>query len=158
MRTADLMAVRHEEMSDGKMSDNSVGDSSVGGSSVLDTSVFDSGVIDTDQTPLALGISHTGTDSYTDTATAAVSEDAVVLTLNDLLPDHHGDIVLLNQAGTLEMAVVTDKRVVDTGVAEHHTTADGTDVAGMTYYSFEAGPTLYVPADMSLSVIAGPIG
>jgi hypothetical protein len=88
----------------------------------------------------------------------AVSEDAVVLTLNDLLPDAHGDIVLHNQAGTFEMAVVTDKPVVDTGVADHHTTADGTDVAGMTYYSFESGPTLYVPSDLHLSVVNGPIG
>jgi hypothetical protein len=88
----------------------------------------------------------------------AVSEDAVVLTLNDLLPDPQGDIVLLNQAGSLEMAVVTDKRVVDSGVADHHTTADGTDVAGMTYYSFESGPTLYVPSDLHLALINGPIG
>jgi len=91
-------------------------------------------------------------------AAPAVSEDAVVLSLNDLLPDPQGDIVLLNQAGTLEMAVVTDKRVVDSGVAEHHTTADGTDVAGMTYYSFESGPTLYVPSDLHVALINGSIG
>ncbi|HET9149555.1 MAG TPA: hypothetical protein VFO61_03655 [Alphaproteobacteria bacterium] len=83
----------------------------------------------------------------------APGEDAVVLSLGDLLPDPHGDIVLLNDAGILSMAVVSDKAVVDTGVAEHHVTADGTDVAGMAYYSFEAGPTLYVPADMHFSLL-----
>jgi hypothetical protein len=86
-------------------------------------------------------------------ATASPAADSMVLTLNDLLPDPQGDIVLLNHAGVLEMAVLTDKRVVDTGVAEHHTTADGTDVMGMTYYSFESGPTLYIPSDLHLSVL-----
>jgi hypothetical protein len=119
-------------------------------------------VIDHDQTPLAPTVSESAPASTNAPAPQAaaptVSDDAVVLTLNDLLPDPQGDIVLLNQAGSFEMAVVTDKRVVDSGVAEHHTTADGTDVAGMTYYSFEAGPTLYVPSDLHLSVISGPIG
>ena len=119
-------------------------------------------VLDTDQTPLAPAITaeNMGTAENTGIPAmpAGVSDDAVVLTLNDLLPDPQGDIVLLNQAGSVEMAVLTDKRVVDTGVADHHTTADGTDVVGMTYYSFESGPTLYVPADMNLSVIGGPIG
>jgi hypothetical protein len=120
-----------------------------------DQVVNDHAVIDTDQTPLAPQIVAAGPASA---PLAGVSDDAVVLTLEDLLPDPQGDIVLLNQSGMLEMAVLTDKRVVDTGVAEHHTTADGTEVAGMTYYSFEAGPTLYVPSDLHLSVMAGPIG
>jgi len=122
-------------------------------------------VIDTSQTALVAPVENsiapvvtTEAPQAAPHAAPAVSEDAVVLTLNDLLPDPQGDIVLLNQAGTLEMAVVTDKRVVDSGVAEHHTTADGTDVAGMTYYSFESGPTLYVPSDLHVALINGSIG
>jgi hypothetical protein len=125
-----------------------------------DSSANANSVIDNDQTALAPQDADTtgAAQAIAVQATGAVvSDDAVVLTLEDLLPDPQGDIVLLNQAGSLDMAVVTDKRVVDTGVAEHHTTADGTDVAGMTYYSFESGPTLYVPSDMNLSVIGGPI-
>jgi hypothetical protein len=121
----------------------------------------DQTIIDTDQTPLVVQTApETPAVATAEAASASPpggADDAVVLTLNDLLPDPQGDIVLLNHSGTLEMAVLTDKAVVDTGVADHHTTADGTDVMGMTYYSFESGPTLYVPSDLHLSVMAGPI-
>lgn len=79
--------------------------------------------------------------------------DQLALSLEDLLPDANGNIVLFNDAGLTEMSIVSQLPVIDSGVAGDGSVAGGGDVAGMAYYSFDSGPTLYCPMELHLSIV-----
>ncbi len=83
----------------------------------------------------------------------AEGPDQLALSLGDLLPDANGNVVLFNDAGVTEMSIVSEKPVVDSGVVGQDLTAGVGDVAGMAYYSFDSGPTLYCPLDVHVSII-----
>ncbi len=82
-----------------------------------------------------------------------IGQEQLALSLEDLLPDAEGNVVLFNDAGVTEMAIVTEKTIINSGVAGNETIVEGGDVSGMVYYSFDAGPTLYCPVDVHISVI-----
>ena len=82
-----------------------------------------------------------------------LGQEQLSLSLADLLPDADGNVVLFNDAGVTEMTIVTEKTIVNSGVADDQASVEGGDVAGMVYYSFDAGPTLYCPVDVHISVI-----
>lgn len=86
-------------------------------------------------------------------ADLAADQDLMALTLADLLPDAHGEIVLVNDAGVTEMALLTESRLLDQGIAAGHVTSDGLDVSGMAYYAFDSGETLYLPPDIHLQLL-----
>ena len=83
-----------------------------------------------------------------------LGDDAIALSLDDLLPDANGNVVLFNDAGVTEMSILAERPVIDSGIAGAEMGALGSaDVAGMAYYSFDSGPTLYCPLDIHVSII-----
>jgi len=80
-------------------------------------------------------------------AAAGAHEESLVLTMEDLLPDDAGEVVLLAD-GDLPVNFLAGEGVTATGIAPEHVTAGGLDVTGLHYYSFESGITLYGPADL----------
>jgi len=82
-----------------------------------------------------------------------IGQEQLALSLEDLLPDAEGNVVLFNDAGVTEIAIVTEKSIINSGVADNETSVEGGDVSGMVYYIFDAGPTLYCPVDVHVSVI-----
>lgn len=83
--------------------------------------------------------------------------DQLALSLEDLLPDANGNVVLFNDAGVTEMSIVTARAVVETGIAGEDAAPGAADVAGMAYYSFDSGPTLYCPMDVHVSIVSDHI-
>ncbi|MGE0652723.1 MAG: hypothetical protein AB7P12_13390 [Alphaproteobacteria bacterium] len=79
----------------------------------------------------------------------------VALSLADLVPDAEGEVVFFDESGLTEMAVIPDGQLLDQGIADPHVTVGGIDVAGMAFYSFDSGVTLYLPADIHVSVVPG---
>lgn len=80
------------------------------------------------------------------------SSDRIVLSLADLLPDVNGDIVLSSPTGPVAVNITTNQKVIATGTADHHVTWDGVDVFGYHFCTFEAGVTIYYPAEIDLVV------
>lgn len=77
-------------------------------------------------------------------------EDALVILLEDLLPDAKGEIVLVAEAN-VALNIITDEIVSESGVAEEHVTATGVEVNGLYFYSFDNGITLYSDQDIMIS-------
>lgn len=84
-------------------------------------------------------------------AGASSPAEYLVLSLEDLLPDAQGEIVVLDD---LEegITIVTDHQVADQGVSADHVTATGVDVGGFFYCTFDSGVTLYYPTSLKLVV------
>lgn len=81
--------------------------------------------------------------------------DHIVLSLDDLLPDANGEIVVLSQeGGQLRLNLMTDLRVCDSGIAASHVTADGLDVDGLSFYAFEGGTKVYYSSDVEITISA----
>jgi hypothetical protein len=99
-------------------------------------------------------MAETPTDSETLHLSSPEGPDQLALSLDDLLPDANGNVVLFNDAGVTEMSIVSERPVVDTGIAGEGVAADIGDVTGMAYYSFDSGPTLYCPMDVHVSIIS----
>ncbi len=74
-------------------------------------------------------------------------EDTVYLTLDDLLPDESGEVVLL-AGDDVPLNILVSEPVTGAGIAEAHVTAAGLDVTGLHFYSFESGITVYSPSDL----------
>ena len=87
-----------------------------------------------------------------------LGDDTIALSLDDLLPDANGNVVLFNDAGVTEMSIVAERPVIDSGIAGEDAGMSGsTDVVGMAYYSFDSGPTLYCPLDLHVSIISDTV-
>lgn len=82
--------------------------------------------------------------------------DHIVLSMQDLLPDANGEIVVLSQQGHLHLSLMTDQRIAESGVAASHVTADGIDVDGLSFYAFEGGVKLYYSSDVEITIAALP--
>jgi hypothetical protein len=82
-------------------------------------------------------------------------EPVVTLSLHDLLPDSNGEIVIVGEGDGLQLSIVSDEKVCASGIAEHHLTATGVDVGGLSYYAFEGGTKLYAPAEVAVTVASG---
>jgi hypothetical protein len=86
-------------------------------------------------------------------APAAGSEaDHITLSLDDLLPDANGEIVVMNPQGQLHLNLVTDLQISESGVADSHFTADGTDVNGLSFFAFEGGMKLYYSHEVEITI------
>ncbi len=84
-------------------------------------------------------------------ASQALLEDYIALSLEDLIPDAQGEVVIRNETGQ-GIAIVTNHPVVEQGVSGEHLTTAGIDVTGHAYCKFEGGPTLFYPGDQTLLV------
>ncbi|HZF32819.1 MAG TPA: hypothetical protein VE914_03375 [Candidatus Angelobacter sp.] len=76
----------------------------------------------------------------------------ITLSFEDLLPDTNGEIVIMSHGDHPQLSIVTDRPVCDSGVADSHVTAEGIDVAGWAYYTFEGGTRLYYSQDIDLTI------
>jgi len=76
----------------------------------------------------------------------------IILSFEDLLPDTNGEIVIESHGDHPQLSIVTDRPVCDSGVADSHVTAEGIDVAGWAYYTFEGGTRLYYSPDIDLTI------
>ncbi len=85
--------------------------------------------------------------------TIGTLRDALVLHLEDLLPDEAGEIVLRHGTDASRLLLVTGRDVVETGRAVPHVTATGENVSGMRYAVFRGGPVLYYGAELELEVV-----
>ncbi len=77
----------------------------------------------------------------------------LTLSLNDLIPDAHGEVVILNHGGG-EIAVITGQEIAASGVEDAHVTAAGLDVTGYAFLTFSGGITVFYPADHQILVTA----
>lgn len=78
---------------------------------------------------------------------AAPADEALVLSLEELLPDVEGTVVMLTDA-SLPVNLVTDELLAGSGVVGEAVCAGGLDVEGLYYYSFANGLTLYSDTDI----------
>ena len=100
-----------------------------------------------------MAMAETPIDSETLISSSTEVPDQLALSLEDLLPDANGNVVLFNDAGVTEMSIISEKPVVNSGIVGEQAAAEVGDVAGMVYYSFDSGPTLYCPLDVHVSII-----
>lgn len=79
-----------------------------------------------------------------------LEDDALVILLEDLLPDARGEVVLVAEEN-VPLNIITDAPVAESGVVEEHVTATGVDVHGLHFYSFDNGITLYSEHDILIT-------
>ena len=84
---------------------------------------------------------------------AAAAE--VQLALADLKSDANGEVVVFNDSGFRTMAIRTEAAVIADGRVGRHVTANGDDVRGFNYVTFDNGVTLYYPDGLDLMVEPG---
>ncbi len=97
--------------------------------------------------PIALG----GLDAPSGVAETSAPAATLSLSLADLIPDAHNEIVILDGSGN-NLAVVTDSAVASHGISGDHVTAAGLDVSGFAYCTFVGGVTVFYPATHQLTV------
>jgi hypothetical protein len=80
--------------------------------------------------------------------------DMLTLSLDDLVPDARGKIVIVSD-GDHDITVVTDQTVASTGVepSQPHLTETGLDVSGFSYCTFASGVTVFCPSAHRLLVL-----
>ncbi len=71
----------------------------------------------------------------------------VSLTLEELLPDDAGEVVLI-AAEDIPIDLLSSEALTGAGIALEHVTMGGMEVTGLHYYSFESGLTVYSPVDL----------
>ena len=72
---------------------------------------------------------------------------SLALDLSELLSGGTGEVVLASDA---QLSLTSTLAVTDAGFVDHHVTADGEDVSGFAYLSFESGATVYYAANADL--------
>ncbi|MFC4351015.1 hypothetical protein ACFOW6_05610 [Fodinicurvata halophila] len=88
----------------------------------------------------------------TNTESAQNPVEAMTLSLQDLLPDSKGEVVLEDSLGSLilmEGGEVTEQGILE----ESHVTHGGQDVSGMAYARFADGITLYYDSETTIEFI-----
>lgn len=77
--------------------------------------------------------------------------ELLTLSLEDLIPDVRGEVVILSDTG-LDIAVVTTEPVASQGVETLHVMDSGLDVSGFGYCTFVGGITVFYPPTHRLLV------
>ncbi len=121
--------------------DPHVGTEGLVGPAVADVDVVVDVVVD----PAALV--HLASDATLLQSAASGADEVLVLSLEDLLPDVEGTVVMLTD-DSLPVNLVTDEPLAGSGVVDEHVSAGGLDVEGLFYYSFANGLTLYSDTDI----------
>ena len=73
--------------------------------------------------------------------------DPLYLSIDDLQLDAGGEVVFEGM-GSLDVAIVSERQVIETGVIDSHVTQAGVNVAGYLYYRLEGSITLYSSNDL----------
>ena len=92
-------------------------------------------------------LEHLASDATLSQSATTGADEALVLNLEDLLPDVEGTVVMLTD-DNLPVNLVTDQPLAGSGVVDAHISAGGLDVEGLFYYSFANGLTLYSDTDI----------
>lgn len=77
----------------------------------------------------------------------------LILSLDDLVRDDEGEVVLFNDSGLRALALSTSLTVVEDGVAGRHVTAAGEDVSGFSYLAFSDGLRLYYQSGLEVIIL-----
>jgi hypothetical protein len=83
-------------------------------------------------------------------AASALDDMSVTLQLSDMLPDANGEIVIMGDGADSHLNIVTELRLLETGIANQHLTESGVQVEGLTYWVFEDGTKVYHSNDVTL--------
>jgi hypothetical protein len=79
-------------------------------------------------------------------------DQTVTLTLGELLPDSNGEIVIVNGGDDPQLQIVTDLKLLESGVAHDHLTESGLQVGGFNYWVFEDGTKLFYSPGLSIEI------
>lgn len=83
-----------------------------------------------------------------------IDDDMFVLSLNDLVGDANGEVVLFNDSGLRTVAIETGCGVLAEGRADGHVTAGGHDVTGFRFMTFANGLRLFFESGLEVTRIA----
>ena len=83
---------------------------------------------------------------------ASSLDQTVTLTLGELLPDSNGEIVIVNGGDDPQLQIVTELRLLESGVADDHLTESGMQVAGFNYWVFEDGTKLFYSPGLAIEI------
>lgn len=73
--------------------------------------------------------------------------DPLYLSIDDLQFDKGGEVVFEGM-GSLDVAIVSERQVIESGVIDSNVTQAGVNVAGYLYYRLEGDITLYSSNDL----------
>lgn len=104
-----------------------------------------------DGSPIVDGPIPLGDHDAPATGLAVPAGELLTLTLEDLIPDARGEVVILSDAGH-DIAVVTHQPIANQGIEASHVTAAGLDVSGYGFCTFAEGITLFYPPGQRLFV------
>jgi len=79
-------------------------------------------------------------------------DQTVTLTLGELLPDSNGEIVIVNGGDDPQLQIVTELKLLESGVAHDHLTESGLQVEGFNYWVFEDGTKLFYAPGLSIEL------
>ncbi|HEY3147167.1 MAG TPA: hypothetical protein VGJ75_12495 [Dongiaceae bacterium] len=79
-------------------------------------------------------------------------DQTVTLTLGELLPDSNGEIVIVNGGDDPQLQIVTELKLLESGVAHDHLTESGLQVDGFNYWVFEDGTKLFYSPGLSIEL------
>jgi hypothetical protein len=85
-------------------------------------------------------------------ALANALDQTVTLTLGELLPDSNGEIVIVNGGDDPQVQIVTELKLLESGVAQDHLTESGLQVGGFNYWVFEDGTKLFYAPGLSVEL------
>lgn len=83
---------------------------------------------------------------------ASSLDQTVTLTLGELLPDSNGEVVIVNGGDDPQLQIVTELRLLESGVAHDHLTESGLQVDGFNYWVFEDGTKLFYAPGLSIEL------
>jgi len=88
----------------------------------------------------------------------SLHEQDLALAVSDLIQDSNGEVVFLNEGGSIRsLALDSDAAVVDQGLTDEHVTAGGDDVSGFKYIEFANGLTLFFDPSLDVVVKSGDV-
>ena len=79
-------------------------------------------------------------------------DQTVTLTLGELLPDSNGEIVIVNGGDDPQLQIVTELKLLESGIAHDHLTESGLQVDGFNYWVFEDGTKLFYAPGLSIEL------
>ena len=79
-------------------------------------------------------------------------DQTVTLTLGELLPDSNGEIVIVNGGDDPQLQIVTELKLLESGVAQDHLTEGGLLVGGFNYWVFEDGTKLFYSPSLAIEL------
>jgi hypothetical protein len=90
--------------------------------------------------------------AFNDAASTGALDSSVTLSLSELLPDSNGEIVIVNGGDDPRLQIVTELKLLESGVASDHLTEGGMQVAGFNYWVFEDGTKLFYSPSLAIEL------